>query len=76
MDTYAFNFALTFVYERLDVLDATQITLEEGGQLNQTYYVARSPSKRTFVDRPLAVRLRADGAVWRGNIARDPCAVS
>ncbi len=76
METYAFNFALTFVFETLDVLDASQITLEEGGQLNQTCYVARSPSKRQLVDRPLAIRLRADGAVWRGNIARDPCAVS
>ena len=76
VDTYPFNIALTFVFERLDCVDATEIILEEGGQLNQTYYVARSPKKRTFVDRPLAVRLRADGAVWRGNIARDPCAVS
>ena len=74
--TYPFNFELTFVFERLDCADASQITLEEGGQLNQTYYVARSPSKRTFVDRPLAVRLRADGATWRGTIDRDPCAVS
>lgn len=76
MDTYPFNIELTFVFERLDCIDATEIILEEGGQLNQTYYVARSPKKRTFVDRPLAVRLRAGGAVWRGNIARDPCAVS
>jgi hypothetical protein len=76
VNTYRFNFALTFVFERLDCADATQIILEEGGQLDQTYYVARSPSKRTFVDRPLAVRLRADGAVWGGSIARDPCAVS
>ena len=76
VDTYPFNFALTFVFERLDCVDATEIILEEGGQLNQTYYVARSPKKRTYVDRPLAVRLRADGAAWRGNIARDPCAVS
>lgn len=76
MSTYLSNIALTFVFERLDCVDATEITIEEGGQLNQTYYVARSPKKRTFVDRPLAVRLRADGAVWRGNIARDPCAVS
>ena len=76
MEPYPFNIALTFVFERLDCVDATEIILEEGGQLNQTYYVARSPKKRTFVDRPLAVRLRAGGAVWRGNIARDPCAVS
>ena len=76
MSTYPFHFALTFVFERLDCADATQIILEEGGQLGQTYYVARSPSKRTLVDRPLAERLRADGATWRGSISRDPCAVS
>jgi hypothetical protein len=76
VSTYPFNFALTFVFERLDCADASQIIIEEGGQLDQTYYVARSPSKRTFVDRPLAMRLRADGAEWRGSIARDPCAVS
>lgn len=76
MSTYLSNIALTLVFERLDVVDATEIAIEEGGHLNQTYYVARSLSKRTYVDRPLAVRLRADGAVWRGDIARDPCPVS
>jgi hypothetical protein len=70
------NFPLTFVFERLDVAEAAEIALEEGGQLNQIYYVARSHTKRTFVDRPLAVRLRVDGAVWCGDISRDPCAVA
>lgn len=70
------NLSLTPVFERLDVDDARDIAIEEGGELNQLYYVARSHSRRTFIDRPLAVQLRADGAVWRGDVSRDPCAVA
>lgn len=76
MSTYLTNIPLTLVFERLDVLDATEIAIEEGNQLNKSYFVARSRSKRTYIDRRLAVRLRADGAVWRGDIRRDPCPVS
>ncbi len=76
MTPYQSSIALTFVFECLDVADAREIALEEGGELNQLYYVARSPSRRTFVDRPLAIRLRFDGAEWRGDVTRDPVAVA
>jgi hypothetical protein len=70
------NIPLDYVYERLEVEDAREISLEQGGVANRLFYVARSRSKRTFVDRPLAIRLRTDGAVWCGDVSRDPCAVA
>ena len=76
MNLHQASIALTFVFERLEVAAAEEISLEEGGAGNQIYYVARSRSKRTFVDRALAVRLRFDGAVWCGELSRDPCAVA
>jgi hypothetical protein len=67
------NIALTDVFERLGVADADEIFLDEDPSGN---YVARSRSKRAFVDRALAVRLRFDGAIWCGRLSRDPCAVA
>ena len=76
MNTYLSSIALTPVFERLEVDAAVEIALDEGGSATQIFYIARSRSKRTFVDRALAIRLRFDGAVWCGDIMRDPCAVA
>lgn len=67
---------LSSVFERLDVVEAREISLEESPTMDRPVYIARSRSRRTLVDRPLAIRLRTDGAIWRGDITRDPCAVA
>jgi hypothetical protein len=69
---------LIYVFERLEVTSASEIWLEEidATMAMSGCYVARSESKLTYVDRPLAISLRADGASWRGRLSRDPCAVA
>ncbi len=66
------------VFERLGVERSNEIWLEEidATVLGGGSYLARSGSRRTYVDRHLAARLRAEGAAWCGDVARDPCAVA
>lgn len=70
--------ALSIVYERLGVRHAHEVWLDDytGPELGAAAYVAWSGSRLAIVDRPLAVKLRADGVPWAGEILRDPCAVA
>jgi hypothetical protein len=66
------------LFDYLGVSEPIEITLENFGMtgLDGARYVARSGYRRALIGRLLAVRLRRDGACWRGDIARDPCAVA
>lgn len=66
------------ILARLAASSAKQVKLEEIRRLlpNVRLYLASCGEKWTYVDRPLARRLRAYGAVWSGDLLRDPCAVA
>ena len=69
---------LQVVFEQLRVSAAREIYIDEVriSTAGTTRYVAMSPSGEAHIDRMLAIRLRSDGAIWCGEIARDPCAVA
>jgi hypothetical protein len=66
------------VYARLEVTNACEIDLHEAPRLvlGRRLYVARARERRTYVERRIATYLRAGGAVWCGDVRRDPCAVA
>jgi len=70
--------ALGIVYERLGVMRADEVWIEElrHTAFGDAGYRACSEMTSTYIDRALAVCLRTDGARWSGEIARDPCAVA
>lgn len=67
---------LSYLFDRLEVTEANEIRLDVAEPRGTRFFIARSASKLTYVDRQLAIRLRADGAVWCGDVSRDPCAVA
>jgi hypothetical protein len=66
------------VLVRLSALSPEEIKLEEIARYEplHPFYRARCGERWTYVDRPLAVRLRENGAEWVGDLLRDPCAVA
>jgi len=66
------------LYDYLGVSAPTEIILEpiDMATVGSGSYVARSGNRRVYVGRLVAVQLRRDGACWRGDIVRDPCAVA
>ncbi len=63
---------------RLGASSADQIELRETARREPPLrlYRAMRGAKWAYVDRALAVRLRGHGAVWLGELLRDPCAVA
>lgn len=63
---------------RLGASSADQVELRETARREPPLrlYRAMRGDRWTYVDRALAVRLREIGAVWSGELLRDPCAVA
>jgi hypothetical protein len=70
--------ALQGVLTELGAKEPRDVRLETFiGQINAGLtYRAFSGTRSIYIDRPLAVRLRENGAVWCGELLRDPCAVA
>ena len=75
---YSDHDVLHLILLRLGASSADQIELQETVRHEPTLrlYRAMRGEKWAYVDRALAVRLRENGAVWSGELLRDPCEVA
>ncbi len=69
---------LHLIFTQLGASSAFEIVLAEPGRCERSrnQYRAHRGDRWTYVDREVAIRLRANGAAWSGEVLRDPVAVA
>ena len=69
---------LNLVLVRLDAFAASDVQLREVANYepHRPWYRAQCGLRWTYVDRVVARTLRENGAMWTGDILKDPCAVA
>ncbi|MBX3161100.1 MAG: hypothetical protein KF773_34385 [Deltaproteobacteria bacterium] len=71
---------LTSILLELGVDDPEQLWLDvhdvHSPLERTTRYVVHAPAAKMTVERSIAAQLRVDGAVWAGDVRRDPIAVA